>query len=65
MYAGNDSDSDAENEKLLEIDEILREYDPQFGGNEGFEIGLSEAHQLHLAIERIRYAIFTDLISFS
>ncbi|CAG9861662.1 unnamed protein product [Phyllotreta striolata] len=48
---GGDSDSDAENEKLLEFEEILRTHEPS-----QFEEGanLVEMHQLHIGIERYR-----------
>lgn len=48
---GGDSDSDAENEKLLEFGEILRAYEPSETGecsNPG------ETHQLHIGIEIFR-----------
>ncbi|XP_072385857.1 actin-related protein 5 [Diabrotica undecimpunctata] len=48
---GGDSDSEAENEKLLELEEILRTHEPsQF--EEGMNVG--EMHQLHIGIERFR-----------
>lgn len=51
LISGGDSDSDAENEKLLELDEIIKAHDPS-GMDEGHAPG--EAHQLHIGIERFR-----------
>ena len=51
FFLGGDSDSDAENEKLLEFEEILRTHEPTEMGecsNPG------ETHQLHIGIEMIR-----------
>ncbi|XP_018333622.1 actin-related protein 5 [Agrilus planipennis] len=47
---GGDSDSDAENEKLMELDEILREYQPT-DVDQGIP---GESYQLHVGIERYR-----------
>lgn len=49
---GGDSDSELENEKLLELDEILRQHEPNFETNSMKEPG--EAHQLHIGVERFR-----------
>ncbi|CAG9768845.1 unnamed protein product [Ceutorhynchus assimilis] len=48
---GGDSDSETENEKLLEFDEILRTHEPTELG-ESSQPG--EAHQLHFGVEMIR-----------
>lgn len=48
---GGDSDSDAENEKLLELDELIRTHDP-LDSDDSLLPG--EAHQLHVGIERYR-----------
>ncbi|XP_056642695.1 actin-related protein 5 [Diorhabda sublineata] len=48
---GGDSDSEAENEKLLELEEVIRAHEPsQF--EEG--VNVDEMHQLHVGIERFR-----------
>ncbi|KAL1490818.1 hypothetical protein ABEB36_013448 [Hypothenemus hampei] len=48
---GGDSDSEAENEKLFEFDEILRAHEPSEAG-ESAQPG--EAHQLHIGVEMYR-----------
>ncbi|XP_060525127.1 actin-related protein 5 isoform X2 [Cylas formicarius] len=48
---GGDSDSDAENEKLIEFEEILRTHEPSECG-EALHPG--ETHQLHIGIEMFR-----------
>lgn len=48
---GGDSDSEAENEKLLELDELIRTHDP-LDSEDSLLPG--EAHQLHIGIERYR-----------
>ncbi|KAJ3649385.1 hypothetical protein Zmor_021132 [Zophobas morio] len=48
---GGDSDSEAENEKLLELDEIIRTHEPS-DLDETTNPG--ETHQLHVGIERYR-----------
>ncbi|ESP04525.1 hypothetical protein LOTGIDRAFT_136147, partial [Lottia gigantea] len=54
------SDSEAEDEKLEELENMLREHDPEFqreldfGGVPGSDFNLAEYHQLHLAVEKIR-----------
>ncbi|XP_044764854.1 actin-related protein 5 [Coccinella septempunctata] len=47
---GGDTDSDAENEKLLELEEIIREYEP----NDLEVVNPGETYQLHVGIERFR-----------
>ncbi|KAK9890188.1 hypothetical protein WA026_008989 [Henosepilachna vigintioctopunctata] len=47
---GGDTDSDAENEKLVALDETIREYEP----NELEEVNPGETYQLHVGIERYR-----------
>nr|CAI5829204.1 unnamed protein product [Callosobruchus analis] len=48
---GGDTDSEAENEKLLEFEEILRNHEPEeFDGSSN----PGETHQLHVGIERYR-----------
>ncbi|CAB4058738.1 ACTR5 [Lepeophtheirus salmonis] len=51
-----DSDSDEEQEKLVEYEKVLREHDPHFGIPEEQEIPTDslEWYQLHLSTERIR-----------
>lgn len=46
-----DSDSELENEKLLELDEILRHHEPT---TDSVVSEPGEAHQLHIGIERFR-----------
>ncbi|XP_066139076.1 actin-related protein 5-like isoform X2 [Euwallacea fornicatus] len=48
---GGDSDSEGENEKLMEFDEILRVHEPSDLG-ESSQPG--EAHQLHIGVEMFR-----------
>jgi actin-related protein 5 len=51
-----DSDeSDNENEKLLEYDDILRHHDPNEDEPE-MKMGIAEYHQLHFCVESIRAA---------
>lgn len=49
---GGDSDSELENEKLIELEEILRQHEPNFENITSKEPG--ESHQLHVGIERFR-----------
>ncbi|XP_055917428.1 actin-related protein 5 [Eupeodes corollae] len=49
-----ESDSDAENEKLLEIEDILRHHDPMFEEPVIMLGGAAEYHQLHVGVETIR-----------
>lgn len=51
MCLGGDSDSDAENEKLLELEEIIRTHEPLETDDNNIP---GEAHQLHIGIERYR-----------
>lgn len=46
---GGDSDSEAETERLLEFDELIRQHEPSNNG-----IQSAEAYQLHLGVELIR-----------
>lgn len=48
---GGDSDSDAENEKLLEFEEIIRTHEPSEFDE---QTNPGETHQLHIGIERYR-----------
>ncbi|XP_041369195.1 actin-related protein 5-like [Gigantopelta aegis] len=54
------SDSEAEEERLEEIDNMLREHDPEFqreldfGAVPGGEFNIAEYYRLYLAVERIR-----------
>ncbi|KYB26627.1 actin-related protein 5 [Tribolium castaneum] len=48
---GGDSDSEAENEKLLELDDIIRTYEPSELDE---TLNPGETHQLHVGIERYR-----------
>ncbi|KAI4458866.1 actin [Holotrichia oblita] len=48
---GADSDSETENEKLLELEEIIRTHEPS---EEDDTFGPGEAHQLHIGVERYR-----------
>ncbi|XP_059148881.1 actin-related protein 5-like isoform X2 [Physella acuta] len=56
---GGTSDSDAEEEKLEELETILKEHDPEFqkdldmGGLSG-EFDVAEYYRLHLGVERMR-----------
>ncbi|KAH0953006.1 hypothetical protein HN011_012536 [Eciton burchellii] len=52
---GGDSDSELEQEKLLELEDVLRHHDPEFdsaGSNVPMVPG--ETHQLHVGVERLR-----------
>ncbi|XP_055856097.1 actin-related protein 5 [Episyrphus balteatus] len=49
-----ESDSDAENEKLLEVEDILRHHDPMFEEPVIMLGGAAEYHQLHVGVETIR-----------
>ncbi|XP_063984211.1 actin-related protein 5 [Diachasmimorpha longicaudata] len=52
---GGDSDSELEQERLLELENVLRQHDPEFDGS-GASVPLvpGETHQLHVALERLR-----------
>ncbi|KAK3910942.1 Actin-related protein 5 [Frankliniella fusca] len=52
---GGDSDSEEEQERLVEIEEVLRQHDRTFvEGGELISTNPGEAHQLHVGIEKIR-----------
>lgn len=48
---GGDSDSETENEKLIELEETLKAYEPTEEDN---SVTPGESHQLHVGIERYR-----------
>lgn len=50
---GGDSDSDVENEKLIEFEEVLRHHDPTFEEPQAIQ-GAAESYQLHVGVEAIR-----------
>ncbi|XP_031622283.1 actin-related protein 5 [Contarinia nasturtii] len=50
----DDSDSDVENEKLIEFDSILRNHDPSFEEPQITQECAAEYYQLHLGLESIR-----------
>ncbi|XP_012263485.1 actin-related protein 5 [Athalia rosae] len=52
---GGDSDSELEQERLIELEDVLRYHDPEFDGT-GATIPLvpGETHQLHVGVERLR-----------
>lgn len=51
FFLGGDSDSEAENEKLLELEEIIRSHEPLETDDTNAP---AESHQLHIGIERYR-----------
>ncbi len=53
---GGDTDSEEEQEKILELEELLKYYDPLFAGSASLNepINTKEAYQLHLGLERMR-----------
>ncbi|XP_072046069.1 actin-related protein 5-like isoform X2 [Amphiura filiformis] len=57
---GGDSDSEAEQEKLSELEQILRDFDPKFEKQTSpqpayrMTFDLAEYYQVHLGVERIR-----------
>lgn len=53
---GGDSDSEEENEKLAELEDILRQYDPSFTVDNCKSIynDMGDSHQLNLGLELIR-----------
>lgn len=52
---GGDTDSEEEQEKISELEDILRFYDPTFVSSNTYEEqNPKEAHQLHFGIERMR-----------
>lgn len=50
----NDSDSELENEKLIEFEDILRHHDPNFKEPVLLTVGAAENYQLHFGVEAIR-----------
>ncbi|XP_047367140.1 actin-related protein 5 isoform X2 [Vespa velutina] len=54
---GGDSDSELEQEKLMELEDVLRHHDPEFDGA-GSSVPMipGETHQLHVGVERLRAA---------
>lgn len=58
---GGDSDSEEEQERLVEIEDILRQNDPSFvegsssmPGADATPTNPCEAHQLHIGVEKLR-----------
>lgn len=51
FFLGGDSDSETENEKLTELEEILRVHEPSECDD---SVSPGETHQLHIGIERYR-----------
>ncbi|XP_051153906.1 actin-related protein 5 [Leptopilina boulardi] len=52
---GGDSDSELEQEKLIELEDVLRHHDPEFdGAGSSAPMVPGETHQLHVGIERLR-----------
>ncbi|XP_011506105.1 PREDICTED: actin-related protein 5 isoform X2 [Ceratosolen solmsi marchali] len=53
---GGDSDSELEQEKLVELEEVLRHHDPEFEGPGTSTVQMvpGETHQLHVGVERLR-----------
>lgn len=56
MQEGGDSDSELEQEKLIELEDVLRHHDPEFENASASNIQLipGETHQLHVGVERLR-----------
>jgi actin-related protein 5 len=56
MQEGGDSDSELEQEKLVELEEVLRHHDPEFegAGTSNVQLVPGETHQLHVGVERLR-----------
>ncbi|XP_011179467.2 actin-related protein 5 [Zeugodacus cucurbitae] len=50
----NESDSDSDNEKLLECENILRQHDPSFKQSSTQSCDVAENYQLHFSVESIR-----------
>ncbi|KAI5704017.1 hypothetical protein M8J75_001135 [Diaphorina citri] len=49
-----DTDSEEEQERLIELEEILRQHDPEFTSlNQEQELSPKEANQLHIGVERM------------
>lgn len=55
LQEGGDSDSELEQEKLLELEDVLRHHDPEFD-SAGSSVPMvpGETHQLHVGVERLR-----------
>ncbi|XP_014235354.1 actin-related protein 5 [Trichogramma pretiosum] len=53
---GGDSDSELEQERLMELEEVLRHHDPEFEHNSTTNVPVlpGETHQLHVGVEKIR-----------
>ncbi|KAF3427356.1 hypothetical protein E2986_04056 [Frieseomelitta varia] len=52
---GGDSDSEVEQEKLMELEDVLRHHDPEFdGAGSNVPMVPGETHQLHVGVERLR-----------
>ncbi|XP_014206962.1 actin-related protein 5 [Copidosoma floridanum] len=53
---GGDSDSEAEQERLVELENVLRQHDPEFenAGNQSVQMAPGEMHQLHIGTEQLR-----------
>lgn len=53
---GGDTDSEEEQEKIIELEEVLKYYDPLFTGSASPNepINTKEAYQLHLGLEQMR-----------
>ncbi|XP_053988813.1 actin-related protein 5 isoform X1 [Hylaeus volcanicus] len=55
VQEGGDSDSELEQEKLLELEDVLRHHDPEFdGAGSNVPMVPGETHQLHIGVERLR-----------
>ncbi|XP_012282152.1 actin-related protein 5 [Orussus abietinus] len=54
---GGDSDSELEQERLMELEDVLRHHDPEFdGAGVNIPVVPGETHQLHVGVERLRAA---------
>uniref|UniRef100_A0A336L8Y8 Actin-related protein 5 n=1 Tax=Culicoides sonorensis TaxID=179676 RepID=A0A336L8Y8_CULSO len=51
---GGDSDSEVENEKLMEYEEVLRYHEPEMFESQITAENAAELHQLHVGVEAIR-----------
>lgn len=57
-----DSDSDVENEKLLELEEILRHHDPAFEEPQIVQEGAAESYQVRIdTLKHIFFWVILDL----
>ena len=56
LQEGGDTDSDEEQEKIAELETVLRYYDPLFNANcaSSEPFNAKEAYQLHLGVEQLR-----------